>query len=99
MGEVQLTFYCAPADVDPLVDMLSSRSGAPVHVREELVRGRDYGDAFAAEQVIGRLQRVAIDIVVPAGEADVLVDAVRDVRRSRPVRWQTTPILARGRVE
>lgn len=99
MSDVQLTFYCSAPDIDPLVDALRARSTMPVHIREEQVRGRDFGDAQATEQVMGRLRRMAIDLVVPADDTPALVDLVRAAKRTFPVRWQSTPLLARGRFD
>jgi hypothetical protein len=98
MADVRLTFYCAASDAEPLLDALRPITGAPLHLRDETVRGSDYGDAAASEQVVGRLARVAIELVVEDAEVDALIEAVRTARRGLPVRWQLVPVLRQGRL-
>jgi len=98
MDEVMLTFYCVTAEADVIAVTLRAASGQPVHVREEIVHGRDFGDARVSEQVVGTLQRAAVELVVPLASVDALVARVAEARRAQPVRWVAVPILARGRL-
>lgn len=98
MTDMFLTFYCAAIDRDGVTDALRSRTPAPLHLRDEQVLGRDFGDAGAGEQVRGTLRRAAIDLIVPADDIDPLVAAVTDARRGHPVRWHACPVAARGRI-
>jgi len=98
MDEVLLTFYCAPPDADSLAGTLRAASGQPVHLRSEIVHGRDFGDALISEQVAGALKRVALALVVARNEAESLVLAADQARRGQPVRWVMTPVLAKGRL-
>ena len=86
MTDMLLTFYCAAIDRDGVADALRGRTPAPLHLRDEQVLGRDFGDAGAGEQVRGTLRRAAIDLIVPADDIDALVAAVTDARRGHPVR-------------
>ena len=99
MDECVLTFYCATIDREVVADTLRALSSEPVHVRPQDVRGRDFSDAHAGEQVRGNLQRTAIELVTAATDVVALVAAVAASRRSRPVRWHVTPLLARGRMD
>lgn len=98
MTDMLLTFYCAAIDRDGVADALRSRTPTPLHLRDEQVLGRDFGDAGAGEQVRGTLRRAAIDLIVPADDIDPLVVAVTDARRGHPVRWHACPVAARGRI-
>lgn len=99
MDERLLTFYCSTVDRELVADTLRALSTEPVHVRPQDVLGHDFSDAHAGEQVRGNLQRTAIELVTPANEIEALVAAVAASRRSRPVRWHVTPLIARGRIE
>lgn len=98
MTDILLTFYCAAIDRDGVADALRSRTPAPLHLRDEQVLGRDFGDAGAGEQVRGALRRAAIDLIVADGDIGPLVAAVTDARRGHPVRWHACPVVARGRI-
>ena len=98
MDDVMLTFYCAAAEADALALMLRGETGLPIHVREEVVHGHDFGDALIQEQVMGRLRRAAVVLEVPRSKGEALVGAVAAMRRPQPVRWVMTPVLARGRI-
>lgn len=95
---VLLQFACAVADADPIVDALRAVSSAPIHVREEAVRGLDFADARTVERVTGALRRIAIELTVEAGDVPSLTQAVADSRRQLPVRWMTLPVLSAGRL-
>lgn len=99
MAELQVRFYCASSDSDAVVAALRAVTTSPVHVRAEQVFGRDVGDARTAEQVRGSLGRVAIELTAADDALTTLVDAVAGARRARPVRWETSPITGRGRIE
>ena len=98
MAEVLLTLHCAEADTESLVDALRSVTDAPLHIRAESVRGRDFGDAGPAEQVTATLRRTAIECIADEHQADRLIKAVAAARRRTSVRWHLTPIFARGRI-
>ena len=93
-----LTFYCAASEADALALLLRGQSGLPVHVREEVVHGHDFGDAGVQEQVLGTLRRAAVALDVPRARADELIATVAGARRAHAVRWVITPVLARGRI-
>jgi hypothetical protein len=98
MTAVLLRLTCAAADAEPLVEALRAHSGAPIHVREEMVRGLDFADAGTAERVTGALRRAAIELVVAADEVAHLTAAVETARRRLPVRWITLPVIGQGRI-
>jgi len=98
MAEVLLTLHCAEADTDSVVDALRSVTHAPLHIRAESVRGRDFGDAGPAEQVTATLRRSAIECIENDAQLDRLIEAVAAARRRTSVRWHLTPISARGRI-
>ena len=98
MTDMLLTFYCAALDRDAIADVLRAATRAPLHLREEQVLGRDFGDARAGEQVRGALRRAVIDMIVEAGMVEQLVKAVTDARRDHPVRWHSVVVSAWGRV-
>lgn len=95
---VMLTFYCAPGDRDAVAEAIRALCANPIHLREELVIGLDFSDARTAEQVLGELDRAAVDVSVPQAEAEAVIAAVGASRRKLPVRWHITPLLARGRL-
>ena len=99
MDERLLTFYCSTVDRDVVAETLRALSDEPVHVRPQDVLGRDFSDAHAGEQVRGNLQRTAVELVVAASQVEGTVAAIAGCRRSRPVRWHVTPLMARGRIE
>lgn len=98
MDDVVLTFHCALADADSIAQALRAESGKPVHVRQEVVHGRDFSDAKVSEQVTGTLMRGAVEVLVARGGIDNLVAVVSNARRSLPVRWNATPVIACGRI-
>jgi hypothetical protein len=98
MDDVVLTFYCAAGEADAIAKCLRTESGRPVHVREETVHGRDFSDAKVGEQVTGTLLRAAVEVVAPRAGIEALTIAVGSARRAHPVRWQATPVIARGRI-
>jgi len=98
MADLLLTFHCAAADAAPIAEALHAAGEGPVHVRAEAVLGRDFSDATTAERVSGRLDRRAVELIVAEHRLTPSVAAVEAVRRACPVRWRTTPIIARGRL-
>ncbi len=98
MDEVVLTFHCAVTDVEAVAQCLRAETGAPVHVRNETVHGRDFSDAMVSEQVTGTLRRAAVEVLVGRDRIDTLTAIVAASRRAHPVRWQATPVIARGRL-
>lgn len=98
MPEVLLTLHCAAADSESVADALRIVTAAPLHMRGEDVRGRDFGDASPAEQVMATLKRAAIECIEDEGRIAELVEAAGKARRRSPLRWHVTPVLARGRI-
>lgn len=99
MAELLLTLHCAPDDAEAVLAALQAHVAAPIQLREEAVRGRDYQDASIAEQVSGLLRRVALSLPVDEERLPLLVQAAASARRRAPLRWRATPILAQGRIE
>lgn len=97
MPDFLLTIHCAAADTECLVDAIRAVTRAPVHVRAEIVHGRDFADAKTAEQVTATLKRSAIALVEGAQALDAILQAVERAKRRFPVRWHQTPVTARGR--
>ncbi|MFA7441285.1 MAG: DUF3240 family protein [Sphingomonadaceae bacterium] len=98
MPEILLTFHCATADRETIAGTLGSASRAPVHIRNESVRGHDYSDARTAEQVTGNLQRCALELIVEESALAEIVQAVSQAGCGMPVRWRAIPVLAHGRI-
>jgi hypothetical protein len=98
MAETLLTLHCAEADTESIVDALRLFTDAPLHIRAESVRGRDFGDAGAAEQVTATLRRSAIECIEDEERIPALIEAVGAARRRTSVRWHCTPVTARGRI-
>ncbi|ODT93493.1 MAG: hypothetical protein ABS86_01050 [Sphingobium sp. SCN 64-10] len=98
MADILLTFHCASRDADSVTDAIRAVSEAPVHIVEQAVRGWDFGDASTAERVSGLLRRSALELIVDENAREALVDAVRQSKRSLPVRWHAVPVSARGRI-
>ena len=84
-GEVLLKIVCATADRGAIVDALRTRARCPIHVRAEAVSGLDFSDASVGERVTGALDRLAIELVVPAGEAMSLVETAAACKLDIPV--------------
>ena len=59
MPEIMLTLYCSTADREIVAEALRTVTADPIHLRDEAVQGRDFGDAHAAEQVRGALWLIA----------------------------------------
>lgn len=97
MADLLLTLHCAAADAEAIGDALRAAFAVPVHLREERVLGSDFSDATTAERVTARLERRAIELIVPQERESEALALVEGVRRDGPVRWHTCPILARGR--
>lgn len=98
MADVQLTLHCAAADAEAIGEALRSGLERPVQVRPETVLGLDFSDATTAERVTARLDRRAVELVVAEADVAAALAIVGDVRRGGAVRWQTTPVLERGRI-
>lgn len=98
MSSVLLRFAGAAGDAEPIVEALRAISPAPIHVRDEIVRGLDFADAGTAERVTGALRRVAVELLVAEAEVAALVAAVAGSRRRLPVRWMTLPVHDMGRL-
>lgn len=98
MDEMLLTFHSASVDAPAIGDALRVALRTPVHLRSEAVLGLDFSDATTAERVTGALDRSAIELIVRAGTIEDAIGIVARTKRSGPVRWQTTAILARGRL-
>lgn len=98
MAEILLTFHCASVDRDLVAEALRAASGAPVHVRAEMVRGHDFGDARTAEQVTGNLDRQAVEAVVAEEALSAMVAAVGQAQCRLPVRWRAMPVIGHGRI-
>lgn len=98
MDEVVLTFHCAIAEAEVIASSLRAASGRPVHVRQEIVHGRDFSDAKVSEQVTGTLIRAAVELIVARDRIDALTAVVAAARRAHPVRWHAAPVIARGRI-
>ncbi len=99
MTEVLLTFHCAAGDRDSIATVVRALSHAPVHIRAEDVRGRDFSDAGTSEQVVGQLKRSAIEVIVDETTVADLVSAVAGAKRVLPVRWHAVRLVSRGRIE
>ena len=97
-GPLLLSFACATADVEALIDALRTVTDAPIHVRDEAVRGIDFGDAGTSERVTGALRRAAIELIVATDLLSRCTAAVETSRRRLPVRWRATPVIAQGRI-
>lgn len=98
MPDLLLTFHCAIRDVEAVVEALRSIAHAPIHIREEAVRGRDFSDARTPEQVTGNLRRSAIELIVADATLDEVVRVVTDSRHEQPVRWRALSVVHRGRI-
>ncbi len=98
MAEVLLTLHCATLDAEPIIEAVRSLSRAPVHLRAEDVRGRDFADARTAEQVMGTLKRSAIELIEDEAAVDAILEAITAAKRRSAVRWHLTPVSGRGRI-
>lgn len=98
MPEILLTFHCATRDAPAVTDAIRLISQAPVHLRQEEVRGWDFDDADTVERVSGHLRRTAIELIVEQGDLPQLLQSVTEAKRDRPVRWAVVPVLNKGRV-
>ncbi len=98
MPDLLLTFHCAIRDTETIVDAIRTVARAPIHVREEAVRGRDFSDARTAEQVTGNLRRSAVELIVADTAQEDVIRAVTDSRHERPVRWHAIFVVSHGRI-
>lgn len=98
MSEVLLTLHCAVQDNDAVVEALRGACQAPLHVRAEAVRGRDFGDAATGEKVTGELRRTALEVMVAHEAVAGLLRCVEASRHQLPIRWRITPIIDHGRI-
>lgn len=98
MPDILLTFHCAVRDTDIVIAAMRTASQAPIHITGKTVHGRDFGDASTAEQVAGRLQRNALELIVGEEVLPDLIRAVTEAKRDLPVRWHAVPVLTRGRI-
>ena len=98
MPDLFLTFHCAIRDTETIVEAIRTVARAPIHVREEAVRGRDFSDARTAEQVTGNLRRSAVELIVADTAREDVIRAVTDSRHERPVRWHALSVVSHGRI-
>ena len=98
MPDLLLTFHCAIRDTEMIVEAIRTVARAPIHVREEAVRGRDFSDARTAEQVTGNLRRNAVELIVADTIEDDVIRAVTSSRHERPVRWRAVSVVSCGRI-
>lgn len=98
MPDILLTLHCAAADAEVIGEALRFAFETPVHVRTEAVLGLDFSDATTAEQVSARLDRRAVEMVVPEARLEAALETLGRIRRSGAVRWYTSPVLQKGRI-
>ncbi|MCG2839936.1 DUF3240 family protein [Sandaracinobacter sp. RS1-74] len=98
MPDLLLTFHCAIRDTETIVEAIRTVARAPIHVREDAVRGRDFSDARTAEQVTGNLRRNAVELIVADTIQDDVIRAVTNSRHERPVRWRAVSVVSCGRI-
>jgi hypothetical protein len=98
MPDMVLSLHCANADAEIIAAALRTISGAPIHLYDEAVLGRDFDDAGLGEKVTGRLRRTCIELLVEDTMIDDLIVAVRICRRRLPVRWHLVPVNRQGRL-
>jgi hypothetical protein len=98
MPDLLLTFHCAIRDLEAVVAAIRTVAHAPIHIREEAVRGRDFSDARTVEQVTGNLRRSAIELIVADTALEEVVQAVTNSRHEQPVRWHALSVVRRGRI-
>ena len=98
MPDQLLTFHCAIRDTETIVEAIRTVARAPIHVREDAVRGRDFSDARTAEQVTGNLRRNAVELIVADTIQDDVIRAVTNSRHERPVRWRAVSVVSCGRI-
>ncbi len=98
MPDQLLTFHCATRDTEAIVEAIRTIARAPIHVREEAVRGRDFSDSRTAEQVTGNLRRSAVELIVAETALEDVIRVVTDSRHDRPVRWYILPVVGHGRI-
>lgn len=98
MPDLLVAFHCAIRDTEIVVNAIRTVAHAPIHVREEAVRGRDFSDAQTAEQVTGKLRRSAIELIVADTALGEVIRAVTDSRHAQPVRWHAMPVVSQGRI-
>ncbi len=98
MDEIVLTFHCAASEADAIAQCLRAETRLPIHVRQEVVHGRDFSDAKVGEQVTGMLMRAAVEVLTTRDRIAALTGAVAAARRAHPVRWMAVPVLSHGRI-
>lgn len=99
MTNVLLTFHCLAADVDAIAGCLAGFSQRPLHIRHEAMRGGDFRDASAVEQVMGEVRRMAVEILVRQKLATAMTEAVAALRLHGVVHWRMVPVIGRGRIQ
>ncbi|OYU37010.1 DUF3240 family protein [Novosphingobium sp. PASSN1] len=98
MADMLLTLHCAAADAEMIGEALRTALETPVHVRSEAVLGLDFSDATTAERVTARLDRRAVELVLPEADLPRALATLGTVRRGGAVRWYTSPVLQKGRI-
>ncbi len=98
MPDLLFTLHCAVRDSEALIDAVRAVCPAPIHVRADTVRGRQFDDAGTAERVSGALRRTTLEVVVSADDVPALLAAITQARRDLPVRWRTMPLIDHGRI-
>lgn len=98
MPDMMLSLHCASADAEIIAAALRTISDAPIHLHDEAVLGRDFGDAGLGEKVTGRLRRTCIELLVEDTMIAELIEAARTCRRRLPVRWHAVSVTAQGRL-
>lgn len=98
MSRLLLTLFCSTQDSEAIAMALRDFAERPVHIRPEMVLGRDFDDAGTSERVAGTLTRSSVEVELTEDQVSAAIGVATNVRRRLPFRWRTTQILDGGRV-
>ncbi len=96
---VILTLVAPRVLEEKLVQMLLSHEmtgDAGLSVTEIIAYGRNLNFRTVAEQVSGRIRQIEVRVVLPANQAQQIVEQLKAELAGQHVKWQIAPIVATG---
>ena len=97
MTDLCLTLLCPPTAEEKLLDTLLMLSAALVFTSTPTAaHGLAMGGLSQAEQVMGRAEATQVQVILPCGDKDQLLDELRSQMAGAGLRYWLTPVVEAG---
>lgn len=97
MTDLCLTLLCPPTAEEKLLDTLLMLSAALVFTSTPTAaHGLAMGGLSQAEQVMGRAEATQVQVILPSGDKDQLLDELRSQMAGAGLRYWLTPVVEAG---